>query len=110
MRPGVTAAKRTFHDAWQRNRAKRLVRESFRHLRPAFSGGPWDLAVVAKRRILEAKEPEVRADLARLCAAAGLLPPGNDSSRKSQVPSPSRPASCVLRPATCDLRPATCDL
>ena len=47
-RLGVTAAKRTFHDAWQRNRAK--------------------------RRILEAGEPAVRADLEKVCRAAGLLP------------------------------------
>lgn len=73
-RLGVTAAKRTFHDAHERNRAKRLVREAFRHLRPFFAGAPRDLAVVARRRILEAKEPEVRADLERICRAAGLLP------------------------------------
>lgn len=73
-RLGVTAAKRTFHDAWQRNRAKRLLRESFRRLRPSFSGGPWDLVLVAKRRILEAGEPAVRADLEKVCRAAGLLP------------------------------------
>ena len=73
-RLGVTAAKRTFHDAWQRNRAKRLLRESFRRLRPSFAGGPWDLVLVAKRRILEAGEPAVRADLEKICRAAGLLP------------------------------------
>lgn len=73
-RLGVTAAKRTFHDAHQRNRAKRLLRESFRHLRPSFEGGPWDLVLVAKRRILEAKEPEVRADLEKVCRSAGILP------------------------------------
>ena len=73
-RLGVTAAKRTFRDAHQRNRAKRLMREAFRHLRPSFAGGPRDLVLVAKRRILEAKEPEVRADLAKICRAAGILP------------------------------------
>lgn len=73
-RLGVTAAKRTFRDAHQRNRAKRLMREAFRHLRPSFAGGPWDLVLVAKRRILEAKEPEVRSDLEKVCRAAGMLP------------------------------------
>ena len=75
-RLGVAAAKRTFHDAHQRNRAKRLVRESFRLLRPSFGPGAWDLAVVARRRILSASMPEVRADLARLCRSAGFLPEG----------------------------------
>ena len=74
-RLGATAAKRTFHDAHERNRAKRLLRESFRLLRPSFAGGPWDLVLVARRSILRAKEPEVRADLATLCRAAGILPP-----------------------------------
>ena len=73
-RLGVTAAKRTFHDAWQRNRAKRLLRESFRRLRPSCAGGPGALVLVAKRRILEAREPAVRADLEKVCRAAGLLP------------------------------------
>jgi ribonuclease P protein component len=73
-RLGATAAKRTFHDAHERNRAKRLLRESFRRLRPSFAGGPWDLVLVAKRSILGAKEPEVRADLEKVCRAAGLLP------------------------------------
>lgn len=74
-RLGATAAKRTFRDAHERNRAKRLLRESFRLLRPGFEGGPWDLVLVARRSILRAKEPEVRADLAALCRAAGILPP-----------------------------------
>ena len=73
-RLGVTAAKRTFHDAHQRNRAKRLLREAFRRLRPSFQGGPWDLVLVARRPILGAKEPEVRADLAKVCRSAGILP------------------------------------
>ncbi len=74
-RLGATAAKRTFHDAHERNRAKRLLRESFRLLRPSFEGGPWDLVLVARRSILRAKEPEVRADLSAICRAAGILPP-----------------------------------
>lgn len=74
-RLGATAAKRTFHDAHERNRAKRLLRESFRLLRPDFAGGPWDLVLVARRSILRAKEPEVRSDLASICRAAGILAP-----------------------------------
>ena len=74
-RLGATAAKRTCHDAHERNRAKRLLRESFRRLRPFFAGGPWDLVLVARRPILRAREPEVRAELSGICRAAGILPP-----------------------------------
>ncbi|MBQ6102452.1 MAG: ribonuclease P protein component [Kiritimatiellae bacterium] len=101
-RLGVTAAKRTFRDAWQRNRAKRLLRESFRHLRPDFAGGPWDLVLVARRPILGAKEPEVRADLAKVCRAAGLLPAARVASPMSEVASPR---TFDLGPATCDAKP-----
>ena len=101
-RLGVTAAKRTFHDAHQRNRAKRLVREAFRHLRPSFAGGPWDLVLVAKRRILSAKEPEVRADLERLCRADGLLPAARVAGPMPEVASPR---SCDPGPETCDAKP-----
>lgn len=86
-RLGVTAAKRTFHDAHERNRAKRLLRESFRLLRPAFAGGPWDLVLVARRPILRAQEPDVRAELASVCLAAGILP----TARVEGLPAP--PAS-----------------
>jgi len=80
-RLGVTAAKRTFHDAWQRNRAKRLLRESFRRLRPSFAGGPWDLVLVAKRRILEAREPAVRADLEKVGGRGRGGPPPRRTGR-----------------------------
>ena len=73
-RLGVAAAKKTFRDAHERNRAKRLVRESFRLLRPSFAGGPWDLAVAARRRILSAREAQVREDLARAGEALGFMP------------------------------------
>lgn len=80
-RLGVAAAKRTFRDAHQRNRAKRLVRESFRQLRPSLRGGPLDVAVAARYRILSAKEGDVRADLARTLAklpAAEAAPAGEE--------------------------------
>ncbi|MBQ7666769.1 MAG: ribonuclease P protein component [Kiritimatiellae bacterium] len=74
-RLGVAAAKKTFHDAHERNRAKRLVRESFRRLRPSFCGGAGDVAVAARRRILSAKEQQVRKDLANAGFALGFLEP-----------------------------------
>lgn len=62
-RLGIVASKRTFRHAVERNRAKRLIRESFRQIRPEFAGPPRDFVVIAKRRILEAKCGDVREDM-----------------------------------------------
>lgn len=80
FRLGVVSAKRTFRHAVERNRARRLVREAFRLLRPGFAASPRDLVVVAKRRILEASGPDVREDLRRLCAAFGYFAAGEAPS------------------------------
>ena len=84
-RLGVVASKRTFRHAVDRNRARRLVRESFRHLRREFAGGPYDLLVVAKRRIGGAAEPEVRADLRRLSALFGMLAPAASGAASGEA-------------------------
>lgn len=66
-RVGVVATKRTFHDAVDRNRAKRLMREAFRLLQPVLdSVKPWDIVIIAKRSILEKKQQEVQAELLNL--------------------------------------------
>ena len=63
-RLGMKVTKKTFRLATERNRAKRLIRESFRLLRPSLAETPWDLVVIARRNILAAKEPEVRKEMA----------------------------------------------
>lgn len=72
-RLGTTAAKRTFHDSCERNRAKRLLRESFRLLRPEIPGPPRDFVLVARRPILSAREPQVRADFSSILRKNGLM-------------------------------------
>ena len=54
-----------------RNRAKRLLREAARRLYPQFGAG-WDVMLVARVNILEAKAPQVEAALASLLKRAGL--------------------------------------
>lgn len=67
FRIGVVATKRTFHDAVERNRAKRLIRESFRLLQPMLDKSkPWDIVVIARRSILEQKQQQVQKEMLAL--------------------------------------------
>jgi ribonuclease P protein component len=67
FRIGVVATKRTFHDATQRNRAKRLIRESFRLLQPMLDKSkPWDIVVIARRAILDQKQQQVQEEMLAL--------------------------------------------
>ena len=72
-RMGVVATKKTFHDAVDRNRAKRLIRESFRKIQGDLSEAPWDMVVLARRRILSMKQPEVQQELYKLCGKQGIV-------------------------------------
>lgn len=66
-RIGVVATKRTFHDAVQRNRAKRLIRESFRLLQNQLVlTKPWDIVVIARRSILGQKQQLVQEEMLAL--------------------------------------------
>ena len=69
-RVGVTASRRV-GNAVERNRAKRLLREAARYLYPQLAAG-WDVMLVARTRILETKEPQVRDALALLLRQSGL--------------------------------------
>lgn len=76
-RMGVVATKKTFHDAVDRNRAKRLIRESFRLIQNELIDEPWDMVVLARRKILSLKQLEVQQDLLRLCRKHGIVRGGN---------------------------------
>ena len=71
-RLGMKVTKKTFRLATERNRAKRLLRESFRLLLPQLRVSQWDLVAIPRRKILEAKEPDVRKELSRACEKSGL--------------------------------------
>lgn len=72
-RLGFTAS-RSVGSAVRRNRARRLLRESARHLLPSLRPG-WDVMLVARARIATVRQPEVERALAGVLARAGLLEP-----------------------------------
>ena len=71
-RLGVVASKRTFRHAVDRNRARRLLRESFRLHRHRLAEGV-DLVLLARRRILDGKRADVDRDLLAALRKEGLL-------------------------------------
>ena len=70
-RVAVTASRRV-GGAVKRNRAKRLLREAARHLYPEFEAKGWDLVLIARPRLTEAKETEVEKALSSLLDRVGL--------------------------------------
>ena len=70
-RLGLVASKK-LGDAVRRNRAKRLIREIFRHNKPAETAGGVDIVVIPKRELFDATytalEEDFRVVLARLAA------------------------------------------
>lgn len=70
-RVGVTASRKV-GGAVERNRAKRLLREAARHLYPQFETRGWDIMLIARPRLVEAKEIEVERALTSLLERAGL--------------------------------------
>ena len=68
----MKVTKKTFRLAVERNRAKRLVRESFRLLLPQLADEPWDLVVVPRRGVLDVKEPDLRREMSWACGKLGL--------------------------------------
>ena len=70
-RVGVVTSRNTLRMAVTRNRARRLLRETFRlqraHLRPGV-----DVLLLARGRIEHAKRQEVDADFRAICCKAGI--------------------------------------
>ncbi len=80
-RLGAVASKRTFHDAVDRNRAKRLVREAFRSIRHEFASCGWDAVVVARARISRASSRDVAEELRAIMIRCGVPESGCEKGR-----------------------------
>ena len=74
-RVGTVASKRTFHDAVDRNRAKRLLREAYRKSRGHLTPGV-QLVLLGRRKILDATGDEVLAEFSRTCKKAKIWKDG----------------------------------
>lgn len=68
----AVAAGRSLGKAVQRNRAKRIIRESLRPLLPRIAAG-WDIVILARKPIGEASYHPVQAALTTLLSRANLL-------------------------------------
>ncbi len=70
-RMGVVVSKRTLRESVDRARARRLLRESFRLLRPGLAPGA-DVILMARFRIAGAACADVMKDVEKLCRKAGI--------------------------------------
>lgn len=70
VRVGITASKKV-GNAVERNRARRLLREAARHLYGHVIAG-WDVVLVARSSLLNAKEPQVERALCQMLQRAKL--------------------------------------
>ena len=68
---GITAG-RTVGGAVVRNKAKRRMREVIREHLPSIEPG-WDIILIARSPIAEAKMPQIRKSIAGLLRRAGIL-------------------------------------
>jgi ribonuclease P protein component len=72
LRLGVITSRKVHLRANRRNRARRLLREAYRRLRP-FLSGDCDVILVGRRAILDAEWKDVLRDLLHLAGRAGLI-------------------------------------
>ena len=70
---GVVISKKSFHDAVDRNRAKRIMREGFRLLAPELPADV-DWVLVGRASLDGKRTADVMSELRYLARKAGMLP------------------------------------
>lgn len=85
LRLGLISSKKVHVRANKRNRARRQLREAYRHIRPRLNGQV-DLIFVARRALLKATWNEIKNEMHTLLIQAGLLAERSDPS-----PTPTTP-------------------
>ena len=84
LRLGVVTSKKVHLRANQRNRARRHLREAYRHLRPFFTGD-FDVILVGRRAILEADWKDILREMLKLASKAGLISEESVETAKSEL-------------------------
>ncbi|MFO1508101.1 MAG: ribonuclease P protein component [Lysobacterales bacterium] len=87
-RLGLAVSRRVSPHAVERNRIKRVVRESFRNVRKALP--PIDVLVIAKSHAASRDNPALRADLDRIWSALRGESPGGPSAARTEQPGTCR--------------------
>ena len=85
LRLGLISSKKVHLQANKRNRARRQLREAYRHIRPHLNGQV-DLIFVARRALLKATWNEIKNEMHSLLTQAGLL-----SEHPESRPAPNTP-------------------
>lgn len=85
LRLGLISSKKVHLRANKRNRARRQLREAYRHIRP-YLNGQVDLIFVARRALLKATSNEIKNEMHSLLIQAGLIAEGPNPS-----PTPTTP-------------------
>ena len=83
LRLGVVTSKKVHLRANKRNRARRRLREAYRHLRPYFTGD-FDVILVGRRAILEADWKDLLREVLTLASKAGLISEQNLAKAKQE--------------------------
>jgi ribonuclease P protein component len=83
LRLGVVTSKKVSLRANKRNRARRHLREAYRHLRPYFSGD-FDVLLIGRRNILDAEWKAILREMLKLASKAELICPENLAIAKEE--------------------------
>ncbi len=93
-RCGVVCGKKYSPLAVARNRARRLLWESFRHLKQEIM--PVELVLIPRYRLAEMKEPEVRAEMRALLIRAGVVSATEPIGGESAIGPESSPSAASV--------------
>ncbi len=88
IRTGITTGKKV-GNAVCRSRARRVIREAYRHLQPRMSGG-WDIVFVARAKTAQVKEQVIEESMLSLLRKAGVINPAQGENVRGEKTEPAQ--------------------